>query len=73
MEREIFAELMEGFEALALQSEGKLVLQTHKVLMGDSIGPFSTTPGLAVSPRSSQATPAPTPTAPDRPEGETRG
>jgi len=31
MKRDIFAELMEGFEALALHREGKITLRTHTV------------------------------------------
>lgn len=35
MKRDIFAELVEGFEALADERESKLTLRTHKVQLGD--------------------------------------
>lgn len=40
MKRDIFAEIQEGFEALAEQRQGKLTLRTHKVEL-DKLQPLS--------------------------------
>ncbi|TLG92469.1 transcriptional regulator, partial [Pseudomonas edaphica] len=47
MKREIFSELVEGFDALAEERQGKVTLRTHKVHL-NNLAPLSADEVVAV-------------------------